>query len=110
MQAQQPRGQRRLVAHILPPQAAGEPSAAEVKERMIRRLQELEREGVGGSALASLLAGLQQQQQQQPAPAGQSGVLGEDVRAVRLLLLWLAPFSARFLSAPQHAGAARQRF
>ena len=69
---------RRLVAHILPPQAPGEPSAAEVKLRMIRRLEELKRDGIGGSTLARLLASLKQQ----PPPMG-------DDRAVRLLRLTL---------------------
>eukprot|EP01043_Picozoa_sp_COSAG02_P106648 COSAG02_NODE_42643_length_382_cov_1.388693_1_plen_91_part_10 len=52
---------RKLVAHILPAQAPGEPSAAEIKQRLISRLQELKSDGVGGSALAIMLASLQQQ-------------------------------------------------
>ena len=71
---------RRLVAHILPRQSPDEPSAAEVKLRMIRRLEELKRDGIGGSTLARLLASLKQQQ---PAAMG-------DDRAVRLLRLTLA--------------------
>jgi hypothetical protein len=73
-QPQQPQrvAPRRLVAHILPPQAPGEPSAQEIKLRMMQRLQELQREGVGGSALAQMLAGLQQH-----------GVVQTDDRAVR---------------------------
>ena len=81
---------RKLVAHILPAQAPGEPSAAEIKQRLISRLQELKREGVGGSALANMLASLQQQPR---------STRSDDVRAVSPLLQ-LAFYQHIAVSAP----------
>ena len=51
-------GQRRLQLRILPPQRPGEMSAAEIQRRVQQRLEQMQRDGAGSSALDRCLAGL----------------------------------------------------
>jgi len=51
-------GQRRLQLRILPPQRPGEMSAAEVQRRVQQRLEQMQRDGAGSSALDRCLAAL----------------------------------------------------